>query len=57
MDMARLWIPLLASCLFLVQSTPIALDSSTVTLDGATFQGSTSGPISSFLGIPFAEPP
>ena len=56
--MARLWITLIASSfVFLVQCTSIARDSSTVTLDGATFQGSTSGAISSFLGIPFAEPP
>lgn len=35
----------------------IQRDAPTVTLDGATFTGKTSGTNTQFLGIPFVQPP
>lgn len=57
--MAHLWIILLAyTSIVLVQgSTLVPRDSPVVVLDSATFQGTTSGAVASFLGIPFAKPP
>lgn len=34
-----------------------AVAAPTVTLDSGTFAGTTSGSVSQFLGIPFAQPP
>jgi acetylcholinesterase len=35
----------------------LAVAQPTVTLDNGTFTGTTSGSVSRFLGIPFAQPP
>ncbi|KAI0351054.1 alpha/beta-hydrolase [Trametes cingulata] len=50
----------LAACsllVFALGSQAAALSAPTVTLDAATVIGKTNGSVTSFLGIPFAEPP
>ena len=41
----------------LTQTIALAVAAPTVTLDNGTFMGTTSGSVSQFLGIPFAQPP
>lgn len=44
--------------LFAIQTTATPLPrANSVTLDSATFTGTTSGRVTKFLGIPYAQPP
>jgi hypothetical protein len=40
-----------------IHAVGFAVAAPTVTLDDGTFTGATSGSVSQFLGIPFAQPP
>ncbi len=46
-----------ASLLVATHIIGLAIAAPTVTLDNGTFTGTTSGNVSQFLGIPFAQPP